>query len=278
MIDYRGTALVTGASSGIGEAFARELAARGMDLVLVARSLDALEALAADLSARHRIRAVAIRADLGEEGGAEAVFRETEARGVRVSMLINNAGFATYGPFQGLPLAREQEQVMVNVHSVVTLTNLYLPGLLETPGSAIVNVASTAAFQPLPYMAVYGASKAFVLSFSEALWAQLRDSGVTVLAFCPGPVTTKFASVVGAPEATVGKPDTPEFVVRSALRALEARRSFIVPRFRQLLLASVARLLTRAAVAKTTAKVLRPRRPALMQPPRTDEEKARESR
>jgi hypothetical protein len=277
MISYEGTALITGASSGIGEAFARDLASRGMDVVLVARSLDALEALAAELTSKFEIKAVVIRSDLGREGGAEAVFRETEARGIAITMLINNAGFATYGPFQTLALEREQEEVMVNVHSVVTLTNLYLPRLIETPGAAIINVASTAAFQPLPFMAVYGASKAFVLSFSEALWAQLKDTGVSVLAFCPGPVATRFASVVGAREAMVGKPDTPEFVVRSALRALDARRSFVVPRFRQLLVASVARLLPRAAVARTTAKVLRPRGLALARPPQPDE-KARESR
>jgi uncharacterized protein len=266
MVSYQGTALITGASSGIGEEFARQLASRGMDLVLVARSLDKLEALAVELAAKFAIKAFAIRADLGERGAAEAVFRETEARNTRITMLINNAGFATYGPFQTLALAREQEEVMVNVYSVVTLTSMYLPKLLEAPGASIINVASTAAFQPLPFMAVYGASKAFVLSFSEALWGQLKDSNISVLALCPGPVETRFASVVAAPEATVGKPDTAEFVVNAALRALEARRSFVVPRLRQLILSNLTRLLTRAAVVKTTAKILRPRRLALVSP------------
>jgi short-subunit dehydrogenase len=174
-------------------------------------------------------------------------------------MLINNAGFATYGPFETKDLAREQEEVMVNVYSVVTLTHLYLPKLLEAPGASIVNVASTAAFQPLPFMAVYGASKAFVLSFSEALWAQLKDTHVTVLAFCPGPVKTQFEHVVNAPEAMVGKKDTPEFVVEKALRALEARRSFVIPRFSQHFVANLSRFIPRSTVAVATAKVLKPR-------------------
>jgi uncharacterized protein len=259
MIRYKGTALVTGASSGIGEAFARELAARGMDVVLVARSLDRLEALARELEASHAVRAHAVRADLAEPGGAESVFRATQALGLQVTMLVNSAGFATYGPFETRDLAREQEEVMVNVYSLTTLTRLYLPHLLATPGSAVVNVASTAAFQPLPYMAVYGATKAFVLSFSEALWAQFQRSNVTVLAVCPGPVRTRFEAVVGAPEAMVGRQDSPEFVVRAALRALEARRSFVIPRLAQHMLSSLPRLLPRSAVAATTARVLRPR-------------------
>lgn len=259
MINYQGTALVTGSSSGIGETFARELAGRGMNVVLVARSMEKLKALAAELTSKHSIRAEAICVDLGEAGSAESLFRETEARGINVTMLINNAGFATYGPFEALDLAREQEQIMLNVHALVGLTRLYLPELLKSPGSAIVNVASTAAFQPLPYMAVYGASKAFVLSFSEALWAQFKGTNVAVLALCPGPVNTRFAEVVGAAEAMVGKQDSPEFVVRKALRALENGKSFIIPRFSQHLLSSLARILPRHMIASISGKVLQPR-------------------
>lgn len=262
MIDYKGTALITGASSGIGEAFARTLAARGMNLVLTARSLDKLEALAKELRAKHGIQAEAVAADLGQPGGAEALFRATEARGLRISMLINNAGFATHGPFQALNLAREQEQIMLNVHALATLTHLYLPQLLAKAGSGIINVASTAAFQPLPYMAVYGASKAFVLSFSEALWAQFKGSNVSVLAFCPGPVQTRFAEVVGAPEAMVGKQDTPEFVVNKALRALDRQKSYVIPRFGQLMLSSLGRFLPRQLTASISGSVLQPRNAA----------------
>jgi hypothetical protein len=262
MINYQGTALVTGASSGIGETFARVLAARGMDVVLTARSLDRLEALAAELRTRCGVEAHVIAADLAQPDGAQQLFDATEARGLRINLLVNNAGFATHGPFQSLNLRREQEEITLNVHALVTLTHLYLPQLLMKPGAGIVNVASTAAFQPLPYMAVYGASKAFVLSFSEALWAQFKGSNVSVLAFCPGPVKTRFSEVVGAPEAMVGKQDTPEFVVARALDALERNRSYVIPRFSQTLLASLGRFLPRSVVAKISHDVLQPRTPA----------------
>jgi len=261
MIDYRGTALVTGASSGIGETFARVLASRGMNVVLTARSLARLDALARELRNAYGIEAHAIAADLGRRSGAGALFRATEGRGLRINLLVNNAGFATYGRFQTLDLAREQEQITLNVHALVTLTHLYLPQLLARPGSGIVNVASAAALQPLPYMAVYGATKAFVLSFSEALWAQFKDSNVSVLALCPGPVKTRFAQVVGAPEAMLGRPDTPAFVVARALAALERNRSHVIPRFGQALLANLARFLPRATVAQSSHDMLRPRMP-----------------
>lgn len=259
MINYQGTALITGASSGIGEQFARALAARGMNVVLVARSLDKLLSLARELAAKYGVCAEAIGMDLGEVGGANALFRETEARGLKITLLINNAGFATHGAYQDLKLAREQEQIVLNVHALASLTHLYLPQLLQKPGAGIINVASTAAFQPLPYMAVYGASKAFVLSFSEALWAQLKGSNVSVLAFCPGPVKTRFAQVVGAPEAMVGTPDTPDFVVKKALAALEKNRNFMIPRFGQYVLASLARILPRSLAATVSGNVLKPK-------------------
>lgn len=259
LINYKGTALVTGASSGIGASFARALAERGMDVVLVARSMEKLEALAVELARKYSIRADAISIDLSDPSGADRLFHETEARGIQVTMLINNAGFATYGPFETLDPVREQAQIMVNVYALTGLARLYLPDLLRHPGSAMINVASTAAFQPLPYMAVYGATKAFVLSFSEALWAQLQGTNVSVLALCPGPVKTGFAEIVGAAEAVVGKQDSPEFVVHKALRALENGNSFTIPRLSQYLLSILSRLLPRHMVASISGRVLRPR-------------------
>ena len=235
------------------------LAERGMDVVLVARSMEKLEALAVELARKYSIRADAISIDLSDPSGADRLFHETEARGIHVTMLINNAGFATYGPFETLDPVRERAQIMVNVCALTGLARLYLPGLLKNPGSAMVNVASTAAFQPLPYMAVYGATKAFVLSFSEALWAQLQGTNVSVLALCPGPVKTGFAEIVGAAEAVVGKQDSPEFVVHKALRALENGNSFIIPRLSQYLLSFLSRLLPRHMVASISGRVLRPR-------------------
>jgi uncharacterized protein len=256
-----GTALVTGASSGIGQAYAEELARRGMNLVLVARSLSKLEALAETLRQRNKVRVHVIRADLSHADAADQVFKKTEELGVRVNLLINNAGFATYGRFGTLDLGRELEEVMVNTHAVVALTGRFLPRLVEAKEAGIISVCSTAAFQPLPYMATYGATKAFVLSFSEALWAQFKNTNVRVIAVCPGPVATDFHRVVGAAEAQVGKPDTPEHVVLASLRALSNGRSFVVPRFSDYLLTNLARFLPRSMVAMTSERVLRPKTP-----------------
>jgi uncharacterized protein len=252
-------ALITGASSGIGEAYARALASRGDDLVLVARSADKLERIASELRARTNVTVHVVPADLKESGAAAEIFAATEALEVDIHVLINNAGFATHGRFEELPLERELEEIMVNVYAVVALTRLYLPRMLRMDDARIINVASTAAFQPLPYMAVYGATKAFVLSFSEALWGQLADSTVSVLAVCPGPVATNFFEVVSANEARVGKPDTAEHVVEVSLRAAGRRRSHVIPRMVDYLMANAARFLPRPTVARTTERVLRPR-------------------
>lgn len=260
MINYQGTALITGASSGIGAVFAHQLAARGMNLVLVARSQDKLNALASELTQRHRVQADVICVDLSKADSAETLFRETEARNINITLLVNNAGFATCGSFQTLALACEQEQIMLNVYALVGLTRLYLPELLSHPGSAIINVASTAAFQPLPYMAVYAASKAFVLSFSAALSAELKGTNVSTLAFCPGPVKTGFLAVMGATEAIIGKQDTPEFVVHKALAALDSGKYFVIPRFDQNLLAYLVRILPGQLVLSVSKKLLQPRK------------------
>jgi uncharacterized protein len=253
------TALITGASSGIGEAYARELAGTGSHLVLVARSVDKLERLAAELRTKHGVTVLVVEADLRKADAAQHVFARTEAAKLEIALLVNNAGFATYGRFESLDIERELDEVMVNVHAVVALTGCYLPRMLHMSHAGIINVASTAAFQPLPYMAVYGATKAFVLSFSEALWAQLSSTPVAVLAVCPGPVATNFFAVVAANEARVGKPDTAENVVRVSLRCLTQRRSYIVPRFSDFLLTNLARLMPRPALARTSERVLRPR-------------------
>ena len=186
------TALITGASGGIGEAFARQLAARRTHLILVARSAAKLDALARELEAAHAIRATVIVQDLTDPGAAEAVEAQVSALGLTVDFLINNAGFASYGEFQTLPLAHELELIQVNVAALTALTHRFLPGMLARGRGRVLNVASTAAFMPGPLMAVYYASKAYVLSFSEALNEELRGSGVNVTALCPGPVESGF--------------------------------------------------------------------------------------
>lgn len=260
--DYRGgAALITGASSGIGEAFAHELATRGMSVVLVARSEGRLHTLAASLVRDHGVRAEVIVADMSEPGAAQAILAETQARDVRVHLLVNNAGFATYGPFDTLDPARDHEEVQVNVAAVVSMAHAFLPQMIERGAGGIINLASTAAFQPLPYMAVYGASKAFVLSFSEALWAENRTRGVRVLALCPGATKTAFFDVAGNGEASLGSLDTPEHAVMMALRALERGRNYTIsgPNALNYILANGSRCAPRWIATRAAGKMLRPR-------------------
>jgi uncharacterized protein len=224
------TALVTGASSGIGVEFARQLAARGDDLVLVARSVDKLEKLAAELRSAYGVRAEGIGQDLTAPDAASRVAEEVAARGMTVDLLVNNAGFGTAGRFAEIPAERDRDQLMVNVVSLVGLTHAFIPGMVARGEGAVVNVGSTAGFQATPYFATYSGSKVFVLNFSLALWSELRGTGVKVLALCPGPVRTGFFDVVGTDKAMIGVQEkTPEAVVRTALRALDRDRGYVVP-------------------------------------------------
>jgi short-subunit dehydrogenase len=252
------TALVTGASSGIGAAFARALAARGAHLVLAARSTDKLEALAGELSTRHGVRAVALHADLARPGAGAALARAVAERGLTVDVLVNNAGFATYGPFETLSPERDREELQVNVVALADLCHAYFPAMLARGRGAIVNVASTGAFAPVPYMAVYGATKAFVLSLSEALWVEARGRGVSVLALCPGPVETGFFEAAGA-QGVLTNRARPEVVVERALRALARGRSHVVPGLSNWLLVQSARFSPRQVVARLAASMMRPR-------------------
>jgi short-subunit dehydrogenase len=273
-LTYRGkTALVTGASSGIGEAFAREIAARGMDVILVARSEDRLRELADEVSREHDIRAEVVRADLGEEDGASTVSEALGRRARMIDLLVNNAGFGSYGPFGVLDPRRQHQEFVINVGTVVDLTRAVLPGMLDKGEGAIINVASTMAFQPGPYMAVYGASKAFVLSFSEALWAEYRKQGVRVLAFCPGPVATGFWGAQGGDPrfaSTLVSLDDAERVVRVALKALERGRPYVVPGLRNYLFAQGSRFTPRAWVARLSELSMRPRRSFYQRAPESE--------
>ncbi|GAA3442485.1 SDR family NAD(P)-dependent oxidoreductase [Planomonospora venezuelensis] len=224
------TALVTGASSGIGAEFARRLAARGCHLVLVARSSAALEALAAEVRSAHGVRAEVVVQDLSAPDAAARVAETLAARGITVDLLVNNAGFGTAGRFESIAPEREHEELMVNVVALVGLTHAFVPGMLARGSGAVVNVGSTAGFNIAPYFATYGASKAFVLNFSLALWSELRGTGVKVLAVAPGPVETAFFDRIGTRKAAIGaKMNTPEKVVTSALRALDRDRGYVVP-------------------------------------------------
>jgi short-subunit dehydrogenase len=224
------TALVTGASAGIGAEFAATLAARGDNLVLVARSLDRLETLAAELRSRHGVRVDVIGQDLTATDAAATVANELVARELSIDILINNAGFGSAGRFEELAADREQDQLMINVVALAGLTRRLIPGMLERGSGAIVNVASTAAFQPSPYFATYASGKAFVLNFSLALWSEYHGRGIKVLAVCPGPTETEFFDVLGTRKAAIGAPmGTAAQVVQSALRALDRNKGYVVP-------------------------------------------------
>jgi len=188
------TALITGASSGIGLDLAHLFARDGHDLILVARSVDKLQALAEELAKKHNIAAHVIASDLAQRDAPQALFDAVRAKGLQVDVLVNNAGFGFAGKFIDTPLATELDMVEVNINAVLQLTKLFLKPMAERRSGRILNVASTAGFQPGPLMSVYYASKAFVLSFSEALAEEMRGSGVTVTALCPGPTATNFAA------------------------------------------------------------------------------------
>ncbi|MGH2365085.1 MAG: SDR family NAD(P)-dependent oxidoreductase [Chloroflexota bacterium] len=257
------TALVTGASSGIGEAFAHALAARRMALILTARSEQRLNALAAELSAAHGIAAVAIPADLSREGGSAGLVAAVQGRGLTVDLLVNNAGFSNQGPFAQLDGAKEQGEILVNVASVVGLTHAFLPPMIQRRAGAIINVASVVAFFPLPYQGVYGASKAFVLSFSHSLAAELRGSGVQVLAVCPGTTATNFFSAMGSDHlletaSRFNSIRAPRQVAGTALRALDRGRTVAVDGAANRALTLVTNLLPAAALARAIARVTRP--------------------
>lgn len=260
------TALVTGASSGIGKAFARELAGRGTDVVLVARSEEKLQALAEDLRREYGVRSEVVVADLSEEGVGAEIRDEVERRGLTVDILVNNAGFATHGLFEELDPARDRKQVAVDVAAVADMAHAFLPGMVSRGDGAVVNLASVASFQPTPYMAVYGASKAFVLSFSVALAEEYRGRGVRVVALAPGATETAFHDVAGAEEALVGRMRAPEQAVATALRALERGRSIAVDGRSNTLQAHVQRLLPQTLAARIAGRVIHPQRDQAPEP------------
>ena len=250
------TALVTGASSGIGAQFARVLARRGCDLILVARREDKLRELAGELTAKYQIKAHVIARDLSDEWAARAIEAEVKARDLRVDILVNNAGFATQGDFAATDADLLHAQVMLNVTAVIDLTRAFLPAMIERRSGAIINVASLASFLPLPTQAVYGATKAFVLSWSEALWAENRARGIKVLALCPGATQTEFFERVGKGMDT--PKDTPEFVVQSAMKALSRGDSYVVPGRSNALIAHILpRILPRETLTLATQRVMK---------------------
>ncbi|WP_022911131.1 SDR family NAD(P)-dependent oxidoreductase [Aestuariimicrobium kwangyangense] len=211
-------ALVTGASGGLGEAFVDHLATKGVNVVVTGRRADALERTAQRARAKG-VEAVVLTCDLGVKEERDELVAEISRRGLRVQTLVNNAGFGTIGDFAAGDPARHLEKVRVNCEALTDLTQRYLPGMLQQHRGTIINVSSTASFQPLPGMAVYAATKAYVRSFSEALWHELKGTGVKVVTLCPGPTETGFFEVAGDSKA-LGWRRTPEQVVETCFRGL----------------------------------------------------------
>lgn len=233
------TALITGASSGIGRAIAGELARRGHALVLVARRAERLRALAAEIDDTHGVPVDWIAVDLTDPSARDRLPDEVAERGRVVDVLVNDAGLGTLGPFHELPVAKEVALVRVNVEAMVALCGAFLPGMVERGSGKILNVASVSGFMPVPEQATYSASKAFVVTFTDALIMDLHGTGVSVTALCPGPVRTEFGGII------TGLPDRlfiePERVAREAVDALEEGRRSVIPGAANLLNAMVCR-------------------------------------
>jgi short-subunit dehydrogenase len=256
-------ALVTGASSGIGAEFARLLAARGMHLVLVARRTDRLNELAAELHARHRSNCEVISSDLADPREPAALFDQVTQRGITVELLVNNAGFAVVGEVEKTDTDRIDQMLRLNVITVTDLTYRFLPGMLARGHGAILNISSVAAFQPVAYMAAYAASKSYILNFTEALWAEVRDRGVSLMAVCPGTTRTELFDVAGVPGWLKRRPSqSAERVARGALRALEKRKQCYIPGWRNYLITMLVRMAPRSVVVKESMKYFRPGRTA----------------
>jgi uncharacterized protein len=261
-----GTALVTGASSGIGKELARLFAADGHGVVLVARRLPVLEKLAHELGTQYGVSVWPIACDLAAPGGIDGLLAELAARAVSIDFLVNNAGVGSTGRFVDSPAERELAMAELNVMAVVRLTRALLPAMLARGAGRILNVGSTAGFQPGPFMATYYASKAFVNHFSEGLSYELRGSGVTVTLSCPGPTQTEFGQVSGVEKSNLFKlrVASAESVARAAYRALFAGRVLVIHGFLNWLGVELLRVSPRALVRALVASLNRP--PALKTP------------
>ncbi len=253
------TTLITGASSGIGAAFARKLAALGRNVLLVARSEDKLIALCNELGRQTSIRAQYVALDLEQPEAAAQLFEETQKRELEIDMLINNAGFGSMGDFAKLDLNRELEMLQLNIAALVDLTHRFLLPMRERKRGTIINVASTAAFQAVPYMATYAATKAFVLSFSEALWDENRAHGVHVMALCPGVTETNFFEAAKIDRPPMRTIQTAEEVVEAALRGLSRQKSVVISGWTNWLTVEAERFVPRSTVTKVAGKALRSR-------------------
>jgi short-subunit dehydrogenase len=251
--------LITGASSGIGEVFARRLAARGRNVLLVARSEEKLITLCNELGRSNSIRAQHVGLDLSLPESPARLFEEAEKRNLSIDLLVNNAGFGSFGDFSKADLARELNMIDLNIKALVELTYRFLQPMRERKQGAIINVASTAAFQGVPFMATYAATKAFVLSFSEALWEENRPFGIKVMALCPGVTETNFFEAARGEKPPARASQTPEEVVETALRGLARGKSLIISGWINQVMTESERLFPRSLVTRMAGRMMRGR-------------------
>ena len=251
-------ALVTGASSGIGAALAEELAAGGAHLVLTARRARRLAGLRRRLQAAHGVRVEVLPADLAQPDTPAAIFAFTQERGIAVDLLVNNAGIGSYGAFRASDCERELGIIQLNCSALVHLTHLYLPGMVERRSGAILIVSSTAAYQGVPYMATYAASKGFGLLFAEALAREVEGQGVRVCALCPGPTVSEFPKAAGVPDDLLAGLEPADRVAREGLRALAAGEHSVISGLTNWLGVEVQRMVPRRLVTSAAEMLFRP--------------------
>ncbi len=257
MPSARATALITGASSGIGRSLARLFAHDGYDLALVARRADVLQELAADIAAADRVSVRSFAVDLARPDGARVLQGELDEAGIAVDVLVNNAGFGMQGAFSALPIDRQIEMIRLNVMTLTELTGRLLPGMLERGSGGILNVGSTAAFQPGPFMAVYYATKAYVVSFSEALADELSGSRLRVSCLAPGPTATGFAAEAGVADTPLFRGDVMDVdeVARIGYEGWKSGKTLVVAGRRNRMRAFAVRLAPRAWVRKAVRRM-----------------------
>ncbi len=251
--------LITGASGGIGEAFARRLAAEKHNLFLIARTEKRLHELCDELMLEHQITAHYLALDLNDDDADRKVYAEAERHQMEVEWLINNAGFGSMGEFSQMDLERELEMINLNVSVLVALTHRFLHGMRARKSGTIINVASTAGFQPVPFMATYAATKAFVRSFSEAIAEENRPHNITVTALCPGPTDTNFFNVADAKPLQVKGMQSPEAVVETALKAVKNKKASVISGWTNYAGAVLGTFAPNQLITKTIGNVLRPK-------------------
>src|ERR1700737_1344602 len=250
-------ALVTGASAGIGVALAKELAAGGANLVLTARRQDRLEELSRELTVKHKIKTSICVADLADVSAPQKIYDFTRAQGISIELLVNNAGFGAYGELPSVEVSRLLDMVQVNCSAVVHLTRLYLPAMIARRSGDVLILASPAAFQAVPYISTYAATKAFDLLFAEGLAEEMKPHGIRVCALCPGSTESEFHVVAGQEKFTMKQQETAEKVARIGLQALAAGKSYVISGFRNYLGVQSQRLVPRRLVSKIAAGMFR---------------------